>query len=113
MGLRLLGAGAAPELRGDFGETAFHWAALLGEDRLAARLIEGSDLNLKDEKYNSSPLGWAVHGWGDPPAGNHGRQREVVVLLVAAGASVEPDWLESEKVRADPAMLAALRGETS
>lgn len=113
VGLRLLGAGAAPELRGDFGETAFHWAALLGEDRLAARLIEGSDLNLKDEKYNSSPLGWAVHGWGDPPAGNHGRQREVVVLLVAAGASVEPDWLESEKVRADPAMLAALRGETS
>jgi hypothetical protein len=110
VGLRLLDAGAAPELRGDFGETALHWAALLGEDRLASRLIGRSNLNQKDEKYHSSPLGWAVHGWGDPPAGNHGRQREVVLLLIAAGAMVEPEWLKSEKVRADPAMLAALQG---
>jgi hypothetical protein len=42
------------------------------------------------------------------PAGNHGRQREVVALLVAAGARVEHQWLEDEKVRADPEMLAAL-----
>jgi hypothetical protein len=67
---------------------------------------------LRDEKYNSSPLGWAVHGWCNPPAGNHGRQREVVELLVAAGARVESEWIDSEKVRADSAMLAALRGET-
>jgi ankyrin repeat protein len=110
VGLRLLGAGAAPGLLGRSGETALHWAALLGEDRLAARLIEGTDLNLRDDEHKSSPLGWAVHGWGNPPAGNHGRQREVVVLLVAAGARVEPQWLELERVRADPAMLAALRG---
>ena len=61
VGLRLLDAGARPEMRGLFGETALHWAALLGEDRLAARLIEGSDPNLKDEKYKSTPLGWAKH----------------------------------------------------
>jgi hypothetical protein len=112
VGLRLLTAGAAPHLRGMFGETALHWAALLGEDRLAGSLIGGADLNLRDEKYNSSPLGWAVHGWCNPPAGNHGRQREVVELLVAAGARVESEWIDSEKVRADSAMLAALRGET-
>jgi len=57
VGLRLLDAGARPELRGLFGETALHWAALLGENRLTERLIEGSDINLKDEKYCSSPLG--------------------------------------------------------
>ncbi len=108
-GIRLLEAGARPELRGLFGETALHWAALLGEDRLAARLIEGSDLNLKDEKYKSSPLGWTIHGWCNPPAGNSGRQREVVVLLVAAGAIVERGLLESDSVRANPGMLAALR----
>ena len=45
-----------------------------------------------------------------PPAGNHAHQREVVLLLVVAGARVEPMWLESETVRADAAMLAALRG---
>ena len=108
VGLRLLDAGARPELRGGFGETALHWAALLGEDRLAGRLIPATDLNLKDEKYKSTPLGWAVHGWCNPPAGNHGRQREVVVLLVAAGAKVELDLLGSEEVRTNPAILAVL-----
>src|SRR5216684_8058515 len=111
-GIRLLDAGARPELRGLFGETALHWASLLGEDRLVARLIEGSDLNLKDEKYKSPPLGWAIHGWSDPPAGNHGRQREVVALLLAAGARVEPGWLESEKVQADSVIFASMRAQT-
>jgi hypothetical protein len=108
VGLRLLDAGARPEIRGLFGETALHWAAMLGEDRLA-RLIPGSDLNLRDEKYNSSPLGWAIHGWSNPPAGSHGRHRDVIARLVAAGARVEPEWLEDERVRADRAMLASLR----
>jgi len=109
VGLRLLDAGARPDLRGLFGETALHWAALLGEDRLAARLVPGSDLDLKDEKYSSPPLGWAIHGWSDPPAGNHGRQRDVVALLLAAGARVEPAWLASEKVQADSAILASMK----
>jgi hypothetical protein len=111
VGLRLLDAGAKPWLRGLFGETALHWAALLGEDRLAERLIENVDPNLKDKKYKSSSLGWAVHGWCNPPAGNHGRQLEVVRLLVATGATVEPEWMESEKIASSPAMLAALKAE--
>jgi hypothetical protein len=109
VGLRLLDAGAMPELCGLFGETALHWAALLGEDRLARRLIGGSDIDLKDKKYNSAPLGWAVHGRYNPPAGNQGKQCEVAALLVSAGARVESEWLESKQVRADAAMLAALR----
>ena len=113
VGLRLVEAGARTDLRGLFGETALHWAALLGEDQLAARLIEGADLDLRDAKYRSTALGWAIHGWSDPPGGNQGRQREVVVLLIAAGARVEPEWLESEKVRADPSMLATLRAGRS
>ena len=112
VGLKLLEAGARPELRGLFGETALHWVALLGEYRLAKRLIGGSDIDLKDEKYNSTPLGWAVHGRYNPPAGNQGKQCEVAALLVSAGATVEPEWLESEQVCADAAMLAALRAGT-
>jgi hypothetical protein len=113
VGLRLLNAGAKPWRRGLFGETALHWAALLGEDRLAERLIENVNPNLKDKKYKSSSLGWAVHGWCNPPAGNHGRQLEVVRLLVAAGATVEPEWMESEKIASSPAMLAALKAADS
>src|SRR5882724_2759913 len=112
VGLRLLDAGARTELRGLFGETALHWAALLGEDRLVARLIPSSDLDLKDEKYRSPPLGWAIHGWSDPPAGNHGQQREVVALLLAVGARVESAWLASETVRADSVILASMRAHT-
>ena len=108
VGLCLLDAGARPEPRGLFGETALHWAAMLGEDRLVARLIPGSDLNLKDEKYSSPPLGWAIHGWSNPPAGNHGRQIEVVAQLVAAGARVEPEMLETQT---NPAMRAALQAK--
>lgn len=109
VGLRLLDAGARPEILGMFGETALHWASMLGEDRLVARLTQGCDVNLKDEKYHSPPLGWALHGWCDPPAGNQGRQIEVVAQLVAAGATVEPGMLLSHKVRSSPEMLAALR----
>ena len=111
-GIRLLDAGAKPELRGLFGETALHWAAMLGEDRLTARLLERLEtdlLNLKDEKYKSSPLGWAIHGCSKPPAGNHGRQLEVIILLVAAGAIVEPSLVDSDAVRTNPTLLAALR----
>jgi uncharacterized protein len=108
VGLRLLKAGANPSLRGLFGETALHWAALLGEAKLAKKLIPGSDLDLRDEKYQSPPLGWAVHGFSDPPAGNHGHQIEVAKLLVAAGAKVDPKWLESKAVLENPRMLAAL-----
>lgn len=108
VGLRLLAAGAKPDLRGLFGETALHWAAMLGEDRLAAELIKKSDVNLKDEKYDSPPLGWAIYGWCDSPAGNRGRQCEVATLLVAAGATVERHWFEREKVREDAQIRAAL-----
>jgi hypothetical protein len=101
VGLKLLDAGARPDLRGLFGETALHWAALLGEDRLAARLIASADLNIKDDRYKSPPLGWAIHGCYNAPAGNRGRQREVAALLVAAGATVESEWLEAEEVRGD------------
>jgi hypothetical protein len=112
IGIRLLDAGARPELLGLFDETALHWSAMLGEDRLTARLIEGQGmylLNLKDEKYKSPPLGWAVHGWSNPPAGSHGRHREVITLLVAAGAIVERGLLDSDGVRNNHAILAVLR----
>jgi hypothetical protein len=111
VGLKLLHAGAKPALRGLFGETALHWAALLGEDRLTEGLINCYDINLRDEKYNSPPLGWAIHGCYNSPAGNRGRQREVAALLVRAGATIEPQWSESEHVRVDAAMLAALGTE--
>jgi Ankyrin repeats (3 copies) len=114
VGLRLLDAGADPHARGNGGETALHWAALLGEVRLVERLIEGADLELEDDQYHSTPLGWAVHGFcesqKDNPA-DHGDQRGVIALLVTSGAKVRPDWLQEDTVRADPAILNILQGK--
>jgi hypothetical protein len=113
VGIALIDAGANPALLGIFSETALHWAALLGEERLAGSLIAASAselglLNLPDSKYKSRPLGWAIHGRQNPPKGDEGKQCEVAALLVKAGAVVDAGWLESEKVRSDPSMLAAL-----
>ncbi len=70
VGLRLVDAGAAVGIRGLFDETPLHWAATMGLPRLVRRLIEaGADVNAEDRKYRSSPLGWALHGWLETPAG--------------------------------------------
>jgi ankyrin repeat protein len=109
VGVQLLNAGAQPNVRGGFQETALHWAAHLGLRRLVARLLDGgADVNLRDARYNSTPLGWAIHGRFSRPPGAHADHNEVAALLVAAGASVEPDWLADERVRSDPGMFAAL-----
>jgi ankyrin repeat protein len=112
VGLRLLDRGARPEARGAFQETAMHWAANVGLDRLVARLIEkGSDLNLEDARYHAPPVGWAIHGRFNSPPGSGGHHARVVALLVAAGAEVRPEWLADEQVCSDPAMIAALRSQ--
>jgi hypothetical protein len=111
LGLRLLDAGARPDAQGGFGETGLHWAANLGLHRLVAGLIEsGGDIHLKDARYNSSPLGWALHGRFRSSWGDQGHFPEVVALLVHAGATVEPEWLRDEQIRADSSILSALGG---
>ena len=111
VGLRLLDAGARPEMQGGFGETALHWAANLGLHRLVARLIEsGGDVHRRDARYNSSPLGWAVHGRFRSSWGSQEHFPAVVALLVRARATVEPEWLSDERIRADASILSALGG---
>jgi hypothetical protein len=60
-------------------------------------------------------LGWALHGWlYPPPEAKRRNHQKVAALLVAAGATVDRQWLENDeegrRVRADRRMLAALTG---
>ena len=91
------------------GETGLHWAAYGGQLDIVTLLLERrAPLDIKDESYDGTPLGWALYGWSHPPETKGGRYYEIVALLVAAGATVESEWLADVKVLSDPRMLAAL-----
>jgi hypothetical protein len=92
------------------GATGLHWAAL-GARAETVKLLLGrkAPVDVEDETWNGTPLGWALHGSLNPsPEIVRDGYYEVAALLVAAGSAVRAEWLASEKVRADPRMLAAL-----
>ena len=102
------------------GQTGLHWAALGGHvDTVKLLLLCGAPVDVKDENYGGTPLGWALYGWGAPENQGRADYYEVVALLAQAGAKLDPEWYEddvdrrraAERMRSDPRMLAALRGE--
>jgi len=99
-----------------------HWAAYGGyADTVRALLRHNAPVNVKDETFDGTPLGWALYAWagGGPHAGDS-RYYDVVKLLVAAGATLAEEWLNEDErgfpiakhIRQDAAMRAAL-GVTS
>jgi ankyrin repeat protein len=98
------------ELRGHGdGHTALHVAAFHGHADVVNRLLErGANVDRVDKTWGTPPLLWALTGWTRKRPTDAGRYYDVVLRLVAAGASVKPDLLELENVRADPEMRAAL-----
>jgi hypothetical protein len=93
------------------GQTGLHWAAYGGHPEIIQLLLDrNTPVNLKDETWQTTPLGWALHGWTDPPEIGSRDYYEVVARLVAAGATMDPRWAANEKIRADARMLEALRG---
>src|SRR5207247_10586730 len=77
------------------GEPGLHWAAYGGHPEIVRMLLEaGAPVDVRDERFDNTPLGWAVHGWQYPPLdADRERYYGVVRLLVAAGSAVKPEWL--------------------
>jgi uncharacterized protein len=87
IGLRLIDAGALPNVLGSFGETPLHWAAHQGQARLVARLLAaGAKTDIEDTRYHATPLGWARHGLANRLPGSSPGHAEVIVLLGGQGA---------------------------
>jgi ankyrin repeat protein len=101
------------------GETGLHWAAYGGHADIVQMLLKRkAPVDIKDKRFGGTPLGWALHGWCyRAPEFKRARPHEVVALLVAAGASEDPtanlDRSQTKKLRSDPRMRAALRGQGS
>jgi Ankyrin repeats (3 copies) len=103
------------------GETGLHWAAYAGHADVVKVLLKWkAPVDIKDKRFGGTPMGWALYGWCEQPLGaNLGGYYEVVARLVAAGATVEQQWLADphrelpipQKIGVDSRMLAALRGE--
>ena len=115
--LLLRGMDVAAKLR-HHRQTGMHWAAYGGyADTVRVLLRHKAPVNVKDDTFEGTPLGWALYAWagGGPHAGDR-RYYDVVKLLVAAGATVATEWLNEDerdfpiakRIREDSAMRAAL-----
>jgi len=100
------------------GETGLHWAAYGGHADIVQLLLKrGARVDIKDKSFDGTPLGWALYACGESrPGPKRNRYYKVVSLLVAAGAQVNPAWLNEsdrgfpldKKIRNDRRMRAAL-----
>ena len=95
------------------GNTGLHWASFGGHVSTVQLLLNRhAPLDPIDDSYGGTPLSWALHAWGNEPQGSPDRYYRVVALLVAAGATVEPEWLQHPAIQADAQMVAALSGRS-
>jgi Ankyrin repeats (3 copies) len=96
----MLKAGLPVDARGQHNATALHWAAFHGNWEMVNVILPfGPPLEVTDGDFNSTPLGWALHG------SEHGWYRRVgdyartVAALLEAGARL-PERIEgTEAVR--------------
>jgi ankyrin repeat protein len=99
----MLAAGWPVDARGQHGATALHWAAFHGNLEMTTEILRHRPtLELKDDDFGGTPLGWgiygSVHGW-HPDKGDYGG---VVSALLDAGAkapALTDDLVASEAVR--------------
>jgi hypothetical protein len=95
---------------GHRGETALHVAAYGGHaDVVSLLLTRGAPLTAEDEIWGGMPLGWVFYAWSNTPDDvERDRYYRVIELLIDAGATVQPEWLDDEGIVEDARMLAAL-----
>lgn len=104
------------------GQTGLHWAAYGGHAETVQLLLErGAPVNATDESFGGTPLEWALYQWGNSSRwAELGSYYETVVLLARSGGKLDEEWFREDdeerrravrKLRSDPRMQAALRGD--
>jgi ankyrin repeat protein len=94
--IRLLQAGRTPDFADQGGETALHYAAQLGDQKMAEALLYfKAPVDLRDQ-FGNTPLHWAAQ------RGNTG----IIQLLIDSKAAVDPQ----NRQGMTPLMMAAKAG---
>ena len=100
----MLAVGWPVAVRGLHGGTPLHWAAFHGNAEMVREILRADPpLELKDEDYEQTALGWALYGSEHGWHAESGDYAGTVEALLQAGASAsEPadDLVASEPVRA-------------
>ncbi len=90
-------------------QTALHVAALQGDAEMVELLIgRGAPLEVTDAIYRTPPIVWALHGWLVENRADPAAYTRILLALAAAGARIEPERLEDDRIRANPELYAAL-----
>ncbi|MGH7474967.1 MAG: ankyrin repeat domain-containing protein [Longimicrobiales bacterium] len=91
------------------GHTALHIGAYLGNWRLVELLLKrGAPTDVTDAVFGTPPLVWALHAWLVERRADEDGYRTILRTLADAGANVQPEWLEDDRLRADGDLYAAL-----
>jgi Ankyrin repeats (3 copies) len=92
----MLDLGFSPHARNDLGEQPLHAAAYHGNAAAVRLLLEtGADVDARDARFDSTPLGFATVGSGEQ-AGQPGDWTGTVTLLIEAGASRQDVWISGK-----------------
>jgi ankyrin repeat protein len=100
----MLAAGWPVSVTGRHGGTPLHWAAFHGNAEMAEIILRyNPPLELQDIDYDSTPIGWAIHGSENGWHRETGNYSATVEAILRAGAKVP------EKVRGTDAVKDVLR----
>ena len=97
----MLTAGLPVDVFSQHHATALHWAAWHGNLELTRLLLaRHPPLENRENDYQSTPLGWAIHGSENSWHPNQGEYPDTVEALLDAGASLPAGVGGTEEVRA-------------
>jgi ankyrin repeat protein len=96
----MLKAGLPVDARGQHNATPLHWAAFHGNREMVNAIVPfGPPLEATDGDFNSTPLGWAVHGSENGWYRQTGDYAGTVEALINAGARLPEHLGGTEAVR--------------
>jgi ankyrin repeat protein len=85
----MLGAGLPVDALGQHHATPLHWAAFHGNSEMTREILRfNPPLELADADFQSTPMGWAIHGSAHGWYCRTGNYAATVELLLMAGAKI-------------------------